>query len=150
MLTPYDFSNFCPRGNKPQMSLEETSQYPAEKFLIAFALILVFATTLAAASRPVFIDGETCPGTVVIPWVLFIAAAVGKFVSGRAAFLEGIGLVTGFNTKYTGKAGLVFSQAASRTCAWGFLLTAFFSDDRNGYACHARRSAASDRFSLNG
>lgn len=135
------------------MSLEETSQYPAEKFLIAFALILVFAATPSAASRPVFpvfIYGETCPGTVVIPGVLFIAAAVGKFVSGRAAFLEGIGFATGFGTKYTGKAGLVFSQAASRTCAWGFLLTAFFGDDRNGYACHARRSAASDRFPLKG
>ena len=64
------------------MSLGEAVRYPVDKFVIASALILFFVTALAVPTGLLYHFFETGPEAIMISGVLFIAAAVGKFVTG--------------------------------------------------------------------
>jgi len=69
------------------MSLGEAVRHPVDKFVIASALVPVFA----APARPFRRGGVTGFEDIMIAGVLFIAAAAGKFVTGLDVFQRGIG-----------------------------------------------------------
>ena len=68
------------------MSLGEAVRHPVDKFVIASALILFF--TMAAG--PLYLFMEAGLVAVMIAGVLFIAAEVGKFVTGPGTVRKGI------------------------------------------------------------
>lgn len=73
------------------MSLGEAVRYPVDRFVIASALILSFAAAPGAPSGSFYLFAETGFEAVMIAGVLFIAAAVGKFVTGLDMLQKGIG-----------------------------------------------------------
>ena len=69
------------------MSLGEAVRHPVDKFVIASALVPVFAVPACPFRR----DGITDFEDIIIARVLFIAAEAGKFVTGLDVFQRGIG-----------------------------------------------------------
>jgi len=89
------------------MSLGEAVRHPVDKFVIASAQVPVFAVP----SRPFRRDGVTGFEEIMIARVLFIAAAAGKFVTGRDVFQRGIGRFrAGFGMTPMGGTGLISAQ----------------------------------------
>lgn len=93
------------------MSLGEAVRYPVDEFVIAYALILFPVVAPGAPAGPFHLITETGFFAVMITGVLFIAAAVGKFVTGLDALHKGIeGFPTGSGMTPMGGTGLVSTQ----------------------------------------
>jgi len=93
------------------MSLGEAVRYPVDKFVIASALILFFTMALAAPTGLLYHFPETGTEAIMISGVLFIAAAVGKFVTGLDVLQKGIGgFHTGSGMTPMGETGLISTQ----------------------------------------
>lgn len=93
------------------MSLGEAVRHPVDKFVIASALILFFTMALAVLTGLLYHFSETGPEAIMISGVLFIAAAVGKFVTGLNVLQKGIGgFPAGSGMTLMGETGLISTQ----------------------------------------